>query len=161
MGTRASSDVLVLGAGPGALAIAAALGRENLKVEVLSVNSHNETWPYTYGIWGDEVDEFGLEHLLEHRWANTVSFFGQGSIEPKANENKPTNHQRDYGLFDKRKLQLYWIRQCDEANIKWHRGHATELDINDSICTVTTSKGLKLNSRFLIDATGSMSSMIG
>ena len=90
MGTRASIDVLVLGAGPGALAIAAALGREKLKVEVLSANSHTEIWPYTYGIWGEEVDEFGLEHLLEYRWKNTVSYFGKGSKETKANANNTT-----------------------------------------------------------------------
>ena len=35
MTTRTSIDVLVVGAGPGALAIAAALGKEMLRVEVL------------------------------------------------------------------------------------------------------------------------------
>ena len=64
MSTRASIDVLVLGAGPGALAIAAALGKENLRIEVLSASNHKEPWPYTYGIWGEEVDELGVEHLL-------------------------------------------------------------------------------------------------
>ena len=84
MTTRASIDVLVVGAGPGALAITAALGAEKLRVEVLSATDHKEPWPYTYGIWGKEVDELGLEDLLEHRWKNTVSFFGQGSPEAKA-----------------------------------------------------------------------------
>ena len=105
MTTRTSIDVLVLGAGPGALAIAAALGKERLRVAVLSANNHKEPWPYTYGIWGEEVDELGLAHLLEHRWKNTVSFFGPGSCKSKSNDNKPTKHERDYGLFDKRKLQ--------------------------------------------------------
>ncbi len=154
MSTRTSVDVLVLGAGPGALAITAALGNESLRVEVLSATNHKEPWPYTYGVWGEEVDEFGLEHLLEYRWKNTVSFFGQGSSEPKADANQPTKHERDYGLFDKRKLQLYWIQQCEDANVKWHRGHAAKLNIDDSICTVTTAEGVQLSARVLIDATG-------
>ncbi len=102
MMSRTFIDVLVLGAGPGALAIASALGEEKLQVEVLSASSHHDPWPYTYGIWGEEIDELGLEHLLEHRWTNTVSYFGAGSAQPKADENKPTKHGRDYGLFDKK-----------------------------------------------------------
>ncbi len=154
MKSRASIDVLVLGAGPGALAIAAALGSEKLHVEVLSASSHKDPWPYTYGVWGEEVDELGLEHLLEHRWQNTVSYFGHGSTEPMADANKPTSHERDYGLFDKRKLQSYWIKQCEEASVKWHRGTAADLQIDNKVCTVSTPEGRKLHARLLIDATG-------
>ncbi len=82
MSTKASTDALVLGAGPSALAIAAALSQENLSVEILSAKDPHEPWPYTYGIWGEEVDGLGLAHLLGHRWANTVSFFGAGANEP-------------------------------------------------------------------------------
>ncbi|WP_320667991.1 lycopene beta cyclase [Prochlorococcus sp. MIT 1307] len=154
MSTRAFIDVLVLGAGPGALAIAAALGAENLRVEVLAASNHTDPWPYTYGIWGEEVDEMGLQHLLEHRWKNTVSFFGSGASEPKADANKATHHGRDYGLFDKKKLQRYWIKQCDAASVQWHRGYAAELEIDENLCTVTTAEGKKHKARLLIDATG-------
>ena len=68
-------DVLVLGAGPAGMAIASALGKEKLDVEVLSPNGPDEPWPNTYGIWGKEVDQLGLQDLLEYRWKNTVSFF--------------------------------------------------------------------------------------
>ena len=40
--TNTSIDVLVIGAGPGGLAIAAALGQEKLSVGVLTVNNHDE-----------------------------------------------------------------------------------------------------------------------
>ena len=75
-------DVLVLGAGPAALAIAAALGKEGLKVSALTAGNPREPWPYTYGIWGEEVDAFDMGHLLEHRWANTVSFLAQAPLTP-------------------------------------------------------------------------------
>ena len=96
-------------------------------MEVLSANNHTEPWPYTYGIWGEEVDELGLEHLLEHRWKNTVSFFGPGSCKARSNDNKPTKHEHDYGLFDKNKLQAYWLAQCNRASIEWNKGSAINL----------------------------------
>ncbi len=147
-------DVLVLGSGPGALSIAAALGNENLNVEVLSETDPLKPWPFTYGIWGEEVDQLGLSDLLEHRWTNTVSFFGEGSSNEKDKKNKPTRHNKDYGLFNKEKLQKYWINQCESASVKWHIGSAVDLVTDSVTSTVTTSSGIKICSRVVIDATG-------
>ena len=55
MNTSALKDALVLGSGPGALSIAAALANESLTVEILSEQSPKEPWPFTYGIWGEEL----------------------------------------------------------------------------------------------------------
>ena len=101
MSTESMPDVLVLGAGPAGMAIASALGKEKLDVEVLSPNGPDEPWPNTYGIWGEEVDQLGLQDLLEYRWKNTVSFFGHGALEEQDDENKATEHSLDYGLFDR------------------------------------------------------------
>ena len=152
--TKPSVDVLVLGAGPGALSIAAALAEKHLRVEILSVNDHKEPWPYTYGIWGDEIEELGLAHLLQHRWKDTVSFFGEGSKESGDKENIPTKHSKDYGLFDKRKLQQYWIEKCNKGNVSWHLGSAEKMDVNSFDSTVVTSCGKSLKAKLVIDATG-------
>ncbi len=152
--SKASCDALVIGSGPGALAIAAALSQENLKVEVLAANDPKEPWPFTYGIWGKEVDGLGLGHLLEHRWRNTVSFFGEGSLRNAALENQPTNHNLDYGLFDKKKLQSHWLSQCEEGSVKWHSGYASDLNIGSNLSTVKTAKGDELQARLVIDASG-------
>ena len=154
MSTNASKHALVLGSGPGALSIAAALANEGLNIEILSEQPPDEPWPFTYGIWGEEVDELGLSNLLEHRWINTVSFFGEGDKDPTSNKNQATKHNKDYGLFDKRKLQAYWLSQCDKANIKWNKGTAIKLETNHLISTVTTSNGENLNARLIVDATG-------
>ena len=147
-------DVLILGSGPAALSIAASLCEESLKVAILSPNSEKEPWPYTYGVWGKEVDEFGLGHLIEHRWSNTVSYFGVGSSENQGLQNKQTIHNQDYGLFDKRKLQNYWLNQCKKGKFSWHQGLAKELDINLIRSSVETSEGENLDARLIIDATG-------
>ena len=154
MNTSAFKDALVLGSGPGALSIAAALANENLNVEILSEQSPEEPWPFTYGIWGEEVDELGLSNLLEHRWMNTVSYFGEGDKDPKSKKNQPTKHNRDYGLFDKHKLQAYWLSKCNKANIKWHKGSALKLETNQSKSIVQTTTGISLTARLIIDATG-------
>ena len=73
---------------------------------MLSPNGPDEPWPNTYGIWGKEVDQLGLQDLLEYRWKNTVSFFGHGALEEQDDENKATEHSLDYGLFDKKKLTI-------------------------------------------------------
>ena len=75
MSKESMPDVLVLGAGPAGMAIASALGKEKLDVEVLSPNGPDEPWPNTYGIWGEEVDQLGLQDLLEYRWKNTCLLY--------------------------------------------------------------------------------------
>ncbi|MFL0730687.1 MAG: lycopene beta cyclase [Prochlorococcus sp.] len=150
----ALADVLVLGAGPGALAIALALAEEGLKVSALNDGNPSKPWPYTYGIWGDEVDAFDMGHLLEHRWQNTVSFFGFGAIDPKDVSNRATPHNRDYGLFDKIKLQQHWLQQCELAGVRWHKGLAADFAVDATSSTVTTAEGLELRARLVVDATG-------
>ena len=91
---------------------------------MLSPNGPHEPWPNTYGIWGEEVDQLGLQDLLEYRWKNTVSFFGHGALEEQDDENKATEHSLDYGLFDKKKLHNFWFNECNKSFIKWHQGFA-------------------------------------
>ena len=147
-------DVLVLGAGPAGMAIASALGKEKLKVDVLSPNGPDEPWPNTYGIWGNEVDQLGLQDLLEYRWKNTVSFFGNGSLLEHHYENKATEHSLDYGLFDKKKLHNYWLKECNDSLIKWHQGFAKKINFEKYKSSVTTNDGKIYSARLVIDATG-------
>ena len=154
MSSKRLPDVLVLGAGPAGMAIASALGKEKLNVEVLSPNGPDEPWPNTYGIWGKEVDQLGLQDLLEHRWKNTVSFFGHGSLEEHHYENKATEHSLDYGLFDKKKLHRYWLNECNKSFIKWHKGFAENIHFQKHKSTVTTDLGDTYSARLIVDATG-------
>ena len=147
MSKESMPDVLVLGAGPAGMAIASALGKEKLDVEVLSPNGPDEPWPNTYGIWGEEVDQLGLQDLLEYRWKNTVSFFGHGSLEEHHYENKATEHFLDYGLFDKKKLHSYWLNECNKSFIKWHEGFAEKINYQKYKSTVTTNNGETYSAR--------------
>ena len=148
------TDVLVVGAGPAALAIAAELAEQGLAVAVLAASDCRDPWPNTYGIWGDEVDGLGLSHLLEHRWSYTCSYFGSGSSDPADPANSPTSHGRDYGLFDKTRLQQFWLERCEAAGVQWLRGHAQELSYGSGRSQVSTASGEVLEARLVLDASG-------
>ena len=139
-----AGDVLVIGSGPAALAIAAALGEQRLDVIALAPADPAAAWPNTYGIWGPEVDALGLGHLLAHRWSNCVSWFGA----------EPSRHGHDYGLFDKTALQQHWLQACAAAGVRWQRGLAVAIAHDDDGSSVTTAAGDVLRARLVIDASG-------
>jgi lycopene cyclase-like protein len=148
------TDVLVVGGGPAALAIAAELAEQGLAVAVLAASDCRDPWPNTYGIWGDEVDALGLGHLLEHRWSYTCSYFGSGSSDPADPANSPTCHGRDYGLFDKNRLQQFWLGRCEAAGVQWLRGQALKLSHGSGRSQVATAAGEVLEARLVLDASG-------
>jgi lycopene cyclase-like protein len=147
-------DVLVLGGGPAALCIAAALADEGLAVALLAPDDPRAPWPNTYGIWGDEVDALGLGHLLEHRWSHTVSYFGPGDPDPAAAANRPTAHGRDYGLFDRAALQGHWLEACGRGGVELLQGLASGCEASGALSAVELADGRRLQGRLVVDATG-------
>ncbi|MFZ9973720.1 MAG: lycopene cyclase family protein, partial [Vulcanococcus sp.] len=141
-------DVVVLGAGPAALCIAAALAERGVAVQGLAPEDPAAPWPNTYGIWGPEVDALGLGHLLGHRWRDTRSYFGDRLATPAV------QHGIDYGLFDKTALQQHWWRPCEQAGLVWHRGRAASIEHNPQGSVVITEAGERLTARLVIDASG-------
>jgi len=148
MGEAPPIDVLVLGAGPAALCIAAALCERGVVVQGLAPEDPATPWPNTYGIWGPEVDALGLQHLLGHRWHDTRSYFGDrlatGAVA----------HGIDYGLFDKTALQQHWWQPCQSAGMPWLRGRAAAIEHNAEASVVITEAGERLRARLVIDASG-------
>ena len=147
-------DVLVIGGGPAALSIAAALGSEDLQVALLSADGMPTNWANTYGIWGEEVDDLGLGHLLAHRWQNTISRFGPGDDDPEAEANRAVLHGRDYGLFDRQRLQQHWLDICTRHGVRLQTGEATAISHDRFSSTVTTAAGDAIQARLVVDASG-------
>jgi lycopene cyclase-like protein len=152
-------DGLVLGGGPAALAIAAALAEEGLRVALLAPHDPRAPWPNTYGVWGDEVDALGLGHLLEHRWSHTVSYFGAGSADPADPANAPTPHGRDYGLFSRAALQGHWLEACARGGVAILQGQASGFELEaagsgEGFTLLRCADGSSERTRLLVDATG-------
>jgi len=141
-------DVLVLGAGPAALCIAAALCERGVAVQGLAPDDPAAPWANTYGIWGPEVDELGLQQLLGHRWHDTRSYFGDRLA------TGAMAHGIDYGLFDKTALQQHWWGGCQNGGVSWHQGRAAAIEHDEAGSVVTTEAGERLRARLVIDASG-------
>ena len=150
---ESQADVLVIGAGPAALAISAALVERRVRVEGLAPQDPTTPWVNTYGIWGREVDALGLGALLEHRWRDSRSYFGAALAgDPEA--AAPTCHGLDYGLFNRDGLQQHWLEICRRGGLQWHRGEACAVEHDPGGSTVSTTDGRCFRARLLLDATG-------
>ena len=143
-------DVLVLGGGPAALCIASELNQQGVTVGGVAPESVDAPWPNTYGIWADELKAVGLEPLLEHRWSDTVSYFGAGGTTA---QDQATAHGIDYGLFDRAALQRHWLEQA--KGVVWHQDTADRVELNGATTSVCCASGTTLQARVVIDASGS------
>ena len=136
------ADVLVIGAGPAGAAIAAELCDRGLNVAGLAPQSAQTPWVNTYGIWVDELEKLGLQDLLAHSWADSVSYFTQGQV----------NHQRSYGLFDKTKLQSHLLERGQA--VQWHQDKAKTIQHFADHSCITTQTGKSLKAKVVIDTSG-------
>ena len=143
-------DVLVLGGGPAALCIASELNQRGVAVEGIAPEAVINPWPNTYGIWADELKALGLEQLLEYRWTDTVSYFGEGGSKA---QDQTTAHGIDYGLFDRAALQRSWLERA--KGVVWHQDKAERLEVRESTTIVSCASGITLSARLVIDASGS------
>ena len=143
-------DVLVLGGGPAALCIASELNQQGVTVGGVAPESVDAPWPNTYGIWADELKAVGLEPLLEHRWSDTVSYFGAGGTTA---QDQATAHSIDYGLFDRAALQRHWLERA--KGVVWHQDTADRVELNGATTSVCCASGATLQARVVIDASGS------
>jgi lycopene beta-cyclase/lycopene epsilon-cyclase len=159
------TDVLVIGAGPAALAIAADLAERGLAITALAAGDPHTPWVNTYGIWCEEVDSLGLSSLLSHRWSDTVSYFGPGSSAPGSiapggsapGDDGLMQHGRAYGLFDKAALQAHGLDRCAAAAVRWQQGQAASWQQQDQTFVVTTTAGQQHRARLVLDASGHQS----
>ena len=148
-------DVLVLGGGPAALCIASELNQQGVTVGGVAPESVDAPWPNTYGIWADELKAVGLEPLLEHRWSDTVSYFGAGGTTA---QDQVTAHGIDYGLFDRAALQRHWLERA--KGVVWHQDTADRVELNGATTSVFCASGTTLQARVVIDASGSRTPQI-
>ncbi len=163
------SDVLVIGAGPASLVIAAELAERGLAVTALAPGDPAAPGLTTYGFWVDEVEALGLTSLLSHQWQDTVSYFGAGGASLDGGD-VPLQHGRAYGLFDKALLQGHLLERFARAGGRWQQGLAASIehDAEGSTVRVRSADGIPdavatssgggapahLRAALVIDATG-------
>ncbi|NET10183.1 MAG: lycopene cyclase family protein [Merismopedia sp. SIO2A8] len=137
-------DVLVVGAGPAGLAIAAQLCQRGLTVGGVAPTPPDSEWRNTYGIWVDELSTLNLPDLLAHQWHDCVGYFSA--------DVKPLN--RAYGLFDKYKLQTHFLTACNQGAMVWHQGTVAQAEHHDTHSTLWLEGGKTLEAHIIVDASG-------
>ncbi|NEQ43638.1 MAG: lycopene cyclase family protein [Leptolyngbya sp. SIOISBB] len=143
-------DVLIIGAGPAGLSLAAGLVQAGVAVQGLSATPVDKPWPNTYGIWVDEMAALGLTDFLKHRWQDCVVYVDQRALDLN----------REYGLIDNDQLQAAWLAQTEQHKMLWHQAKATQIAHSATGSTVTTDTGQTLTARLVIDASGHHSPFI-
>lgn len=143
-------DVLIIGAGPAGSALGAALADAGLRVGGLAPQDARTSWPNTYGIWRDEIDDLGLAHLLGARWTNCVVYAG----------GRRHDLGREYGLFDNSRLQAHLLARGERGGLVWRQGKAARVDHTATASTVTTADGVQWPARVVVDASGHKAALV-
>ena len=138
-----------MGAGPAALCITSELVQQGLEIKALSPISPLTPWPNTYGIWAEELELLGMESLLGYRWSNTVSFFGDGTLNKGC---LPVRHCFDYGLFDQASFQKALLDKCN--GLIWQIETVENILCRGKNTEVICVSGNKYLARVVIDASG-------
>jgi lycopene beta-cyclase len=135
-------DVVVIGAGPAGLSLAAELEQRGLGVAGVSLQQPSDPWPNTYGIWVDELEDLGLSHLLSHRWQDCL-------VEVPG---KTLPLQRHYGLVDMDRMPALWLERG--RGVKWRQGQVTQVIPLGDHTQVVTDDGAVITARLVVDASG-------
>jgi len=106
-------DVLVVGAGPAGLAIAAEVAKRGLTVGLIAPDT---PFVNNYGVWLDEFQKLGLEHCLLHKYEDALVWF---------DESDPASGQalkRPYGQVCRKRLRDHLLKQCASVGVKYLPG---------------------------------------
>ncbi len=137
-------DVLVVGAGPAGLAMAAALCQAGLNVALLAPGLPDALWPNTYGIWLDEIEALGLADTLAYQWPDTVVYF----------DDQPHRLGRTYALIDNGCLQAHLLAIGERAGMRCYSGTAVTVAHRANGSLVTMADGSTYEAGLVVDASG-------
>lgn len=143
-GVGMTIDVLVVGAGPAGLALAAALCDAGLRVEGVTPTSPTTPWRNTYGIWEDELPSPAFVSMLSHRWNDCIAYAGGQTLRL----------ERTYGLIDNHRLQTHLLERCHCGGMRWHTQPARWVEHTAAHAEVTLEDGSLVQARLVVDASG-------
>ena len=139
-----TTDVLIIGAGPAGLTLAAALCDQGVRVAGLAPAAPATRWVNTYGIWADELAAFDIGDVLAQQWTDCVVELGAGTHALG----------RTYALFDNAALQAHLLARCDRGSMVWHTDAAASITHDAKLSRVQTRGGQTLTARLVVDASG-------
>ena len=143
----AQLDVLVLGAGPAGLAIAAELAGQGLSVVCLDPDPARR-WDNTYAAWRDDVAVELAARTAKRTWRRALVRFDEGP---------QLTLDRDYLLFDNIALRAELLARLSTHGGQVAAGRATRVLHDDAGVATQLAEGTKVRSRLVVDACGASS----
>lgn len=144
-------DVLVLGAGPAALALARSLGGRDLSVRVLAPDPRGR-WTQNFGAWADELTACGVDRsAVEATWASPL-------IHTRSTPERLLD--RRYARIDTPKLQVSMLGDVDAAGVELLAGRAVGVEHEADHTIVKLADGTTTTARVVVDATGGGSRLL-
>lgn len=137
-------DVLVVGAGPSSMLLAALLARRGLRIGCLAPQP-DAPWPNNYGVWLDELQRLGLEKYAEQTWQRAAL----------ATEAKGVQHlERAYAKVDRAGLKAALHGEIIANKGAFFDEWVTHVEHLDDRSQVITRSGARYTARVVVDAGG-------
>lgn len=136
-------DVIVVGAGPAGLALAAATAERGLDVAIVAPGCGDAPprWAPTYCAWADELAAVGHADVVAHRWEHATVNLGAGRTHTL---------DRAYVLVDKQRLaERLYTRVPTRID-----GTAASVTHGPAASEITLVDGRALSARVVVDAAG-------
>ena len=119
----ATVDVLVVGAGPAGLAVAAEMASRGVSVGLIAPDT---PFVNNYGVWLDEFEELGLTDCLLHKYDDALVWFNDR--DPAAG----IGLNRAYGQVCRRRLREKLLARCKAAGVRYAPGLVDQLKHGDA-----------------------------
>ncbi len=142
-----NSQVLILGAGPAGLALAAACRHKNLDVRVL--DRDHSSWKNQYAAWEDELTSLGREGWFRHVWSSARVWIDEGDERVLA---------RPYGVIDNEHCNQALRAEAQGAD--WVCGEVEEIRTEGLGGVVTCADGATYSADVIIDVLGTLATPI-
>ncbi len=136
-------DVLVVGGGPTALALARACVDVRLSVAVLA--GPDAPWAPNFGVWVDDAAETGLADYLAAQWSDA-------RIVLSDDESLPSG--RRYARIARRRLRAAWLDALTAAGVEVCFTRAATVHHADAHTDVVDATGRRFAARVVVDASG-------
>jgi lycopene cyclase-like protein len=136
------NDILIIGAGPAALAIAVACAERGMTACCVAP-APEAPWAPRYGAWTDELEDLTAAACVAQEWGQTITF-------------SPARLElgRSYCRLSTEGLQANLRSRCEHAGVRFRADTVTALAIHERYTAATLDSGATLPARVVIDATG-------
>lgn len=144
------TDVLVMGAGPAALAAAGACAALGQRV-TLTAPAPTARWQRTFAVWACELAEMGCIDVVETTWSRPLVWL---------DDESPLALGAGYGRLDVERWQDKLLGACDRGQVRLVPGSVVHVEHDARGSVAHLASGERVRATTVIDATGPASRFV-